>query len=92
MQGLSRVREGVLVAEIDLNLNRQTRDFWGFRVSVSLSQWRTFLEINESRRQMFHMNNFVLSLFLSRICFPYSDDSTLRYVRRYPELGVTAAF
>lgn len=31
--GLSRVEEGLLVVELDLNLCRQVRDVWGFRVS-----------------------------------------------------------
>jgi beta-ureidopropionase len=30
--GLSRTREGLLVTEVDLNLCRQTKDSWGFRV------------------------------------------------------------
>ena len=33
--GLSRLRDGLLVTEVDLNLNRQTKDKWGFRVSVT---------------------------------------------------------
>jgi beta-ureidopropionase len=31
--GLSRVKDGLLVTEVDLNLNRQVKDKWGFRVS-----------------------------------------------------------
>ncbi|VDN13402.1 unnamed protein product [Dibothriocephalus latus] len=31
--GLDRVSDGLLVAEVDLNLCRQVRDQWGFRVS-----------------------------------------------------------
>ena len=31
-QGLSRVRDGLLVTEIDLNLCRQVKDKWGFQV------------------------------------------------------------
>lgn len=34
-QGLDRVSDGLLVAEVDLNLCRQVRDHWGFRVSRS---------------------------------------------------------
>lgn len=34
--GLSRNRDGLLVAELDLNLCRQTRDSWGFRVSIRI--------------------------------------------------------
>ncbi|VDD87725.1 unnamed protein product [Enterobius vermicularis] len=33
---LSRLRDGVLVAEIDLNLNRQTKDIWGFKMTQRL--------------------------------------------------------
>jgi hypothetical protein len=36
-QGLSRVRDGLLVAELDLNLNRQVRDYTCFQVSVILT-------------------------------------------------------
>ena len=32
--GLSRVNDGLLVTELDLNLCRQVKDIWGFRVSV----------------------------------------------------------
>ncbi|XP_046465573.1 beta-ureidopropionase isoform X3 [Neodiprion pinetum] len=34
--GLSRHRDGLLVAELDLNLCRQTRDAWGFRMTQRL--------------------------------------------------------
>jgi len=34
--GLSRVRDGVLIAELDLNLCRQTKDSWGFRMTQRL--------------------------------------------------------
>jgi beta-ureidopropionase len=30
--GLSRVNDGLLIAEIDLNLCRQVKDQWGFKV------------------------------------------------------------
>lgn len=32
--GLSRTRDGVLVAELDLNLCRQVNDIWGFKVGL----------------------------------------------------------
>jgi beta-ureidopropionase len=32
-EGLSRVRDGVLIAELDLNLIRQTRDHWGYQMT-----------------------------------------------------------
>ncbi|CAD5216520.1 unnamed protein product [Bursaphelenchus xylophilus] len=35
--GASRVREGVIIAEIDLNLNRQTKDSWGFKMTQRLA-------------------------------------------------------
>ncbi|KAK6037676.1 hypothetical protein COOONC_24819, partial [Cooperia oncophora] len=34
--GLSRTRDGVLVVELDLNLCRQTKDSWGFRMTNRL--------------------------------------------------------
>ncbi|XP_059483992.1 beta-ureidopropionase [Neocloeon triangulifer] len=34
--GLSRTREGLLVTEVDLNLCRQTKDSWGFRMTQRL--------------------------------------------------------
>lgn len=34
--GLSRTKEGVVIAEIDLNLCRQTQDSWGFRMTQRL--------------------------------------------------------
>lgn len=34
--GLSRLRDGLLVTEVDLNLNRQTKDKWGFRMTQRL--------------------------------------------------------
>lgn len=34
--GLSRIREGILIAELDLNLNRQMKDNWGFRMTQRL--------------------------------------------------------
>uniref|UniRef100_A0A915DUJ0 CN hydrolase domain-containing protein n=1 Tax=Ditylenchus dipsaci TaxID=166011 RepID=A0A915DUJ0_9BILA len=33
---LSRTREGVLIAELDLNLCRQTKDSWGFKMTQRL--------------------------------------------------------
>lgn len=33
VQGLSRCKDGLLVTEMDLNLCRQVKDKWGFRVS-----------------------------------------------------------
>lgn len=32
--GLSRDKDGLLIGELDLNLCRQTKDVWGFRVSI----------------------------------------------------------
>ncbi len=33
-QGLSRTKDGLLVAEMDLNLCRQVKDKWCFRVKI----------------------------------------------------------
>ncbi len=35
-QGLSRIRDGLLIAECDLNLCRQMKDKWGFRMTQRL--------------------------------------------------------
>ena len=35
--GLSRNEDGILIAEVDLNLCRQIKDFWGFRVRKLIS-------------------------------------------------------
>jgi len=37
--GLSRTREGVLVADLDLNLCRQTKDSWGFKMTQRLDMY-----------------------------------------------------
>uniref|UniRef100_A0A0N5AIL9 Beta-ureidopropionase n=1 Tax=Syphacia muris TaxID=451379 RepID=A0A0N5AIL9_9BILA len=37
--GLSRTRDGVLITEVDLNLNRQTKDAWGFRMTQRLEMY-----------------------------------------------------
>ena len=37
--GLSRTRDGLLVAEMDLNLCRQIRDKWGFRMTQRLDMY-----------------------------------------------------
>lgn len=50
---LSRTRDGLLVVEVDLNLCRQTKDAWGFRVSPLPRQghppfrWRTVSSCTE---------------------------------------------
>ncbi|RZF37384.1 hypothetical protein LSTR_LSTR009735 [Laodelphax striatellus] len=36
---LSRVRDGLLVAELDLNLCRQIKDFWGFQMTSRLPMY-----------------------------------------------------
>ncbi|CAL8137862.1 unnamed protein product [Orchesella dallaii] len=38
--GLSRVTDGLLVAELDLNLCRQVKDKWGFRVRILNLLWQ----------------------------------------------------
>lgn len=37
--GLSRVRDGVLVTEVDLNLCRQVKDKWGFQMTQRLEEY-----------------------------------------------------
>jgi beta-ureidopropionase len=37
--GLSRVRDGLLVAEIDLNHCRQVKDVWGFQMTMRLEEY-----------------------------------------------------
>ena len=36
---LSRLRDGVLIAEIDLNLSRQAKEFWGFKMTQRLDMY-----------------------------------------------------
>jgi beta-ureidopropionase len=37
--GLSRVSDGLLIAEMDLNLCRQMKDKWGFRMTQRLEMY-----------------------------------------------------
>jgi len=41
--GLSRVRNGLLVAEVDLNICRQVRDYWGFQMTQRLELYANSL-------------------------------------------------
>jgi beta-ureidopropionase len=41
--GLSRVRDGLLVTEVDLNLCRQVKDKWGFRMTQRLDLYASSL-------------------------------------------------
>lgn len=41
--GLSRVKDGVLVSEIDLNHCRQVRDKWGFQMTSRLEEYAAWL-------------------------------------------------
>ncbi|GJQ68202.1 hypothetical protein Trydic_g20014, partial [Trypoxylus dichotomus] len=34
--GLSRIKNGLLICEVDLNLCRQTKDFWGIQMTQRL--------------------------------------------------------
>jgi beta-ureidopropionase len=46
--GLSRTRDGVLIAEVDLNLCRQTKDSWGFRMTQRLELYaKSFTEASK---------------------------------------------
>uniref|UniRef100_A0A914WGT6 Beta-ureidopropionase n=1 Tax=Plectus sambesii TaxID=2011161 RepID=A0A914WGT6_9BILA len=42
--GLSRIRDGVLVAEVDLNACRQVKDSWGFRMTQRLDLYAKELQ------------------------------------------------
>ncbi|KAI1719976.1 carbon-nitrogen hydrolase domain-containing protein [Ditylenchus destructor] len=43
--GLSRIKDGVLIVELDLNLDRQTQDTWGFRMTQRLDLYaKSFTE------------------------------------------------
>jgi len=41
--GLSRTRDGLLVAEVDLNLNTQIKDKWGFQMTARYPMYAEFL-------------------------------------------------
>ena len=41
--GLSRVRDGVLVTEVDLNLCQQVKDKWGFQMTMRLEEYARWL-------------------------------------------------
>ncbi|KAJ3678684.1 hypothetical protein LUZ60_002487 [Juncus effusus] len=41
---LSRFRDGLLVADLDLNLGRQVKDKWGFRMTARYELYRDLLE------------------------------------------------
>lgn len=38
-QGLSRDRDGLIIAELDLNLCRQLKDYWTFRMTQRLGEY-----------------------------------------------------
>ncbi|KHJ99646.1 hypothetical protein OESDEN_00363 [Oesophagostomum dentatum] len=42
--GLSRTKDGLLVAELDLNLCRQTKDSWCFRMTQRLDMYAKLLD------------------------------------------------
>jgi len=41
--GLSRIRDGLIVAEVDLNLCRQIKDKWGFQMTARLDLYSRLL-------------------------------------------------
>lgn len=43
-RGLSRIHEGLLMAEMDLNLNRQVSDKWGFKMTQRLPMYAEALK------------------------------------------------
>lgn len=44
VQGLSRVRDGVLVAEVDLNLCQEVKDTWGFQMTGRYPEYAELLQ------------------------------------------------
>ena len=42
-EGLSRIRDGVVVAEADLNLCRQVQDLWCLRMTARYPEYAEFL-------------------------------------------------
>lgn len=44
VQSLSRSQDGLLVTELDLNLCRQVKDFWGFRQTQRLPLYAESLQ------------------------------------------------
>jgi len=50
--GLSRVRDGLMVAQVDLNLNRQVTDKWGFKMTQRIDMYaRALEEVNDEKFQ-----------------------------------------
>jgi len=50
--GLSRVRDGLMVAQVDLNLNQQVTDKWGFKMTQRIDMYaRALGEVNNEKFQ-----------------------------------------
>ncbi|KAJ2949605.1 hypothetical protein O0L34_g15527 [Tuta absoluta] len=50
--GLSRIQDGLLIADIDLKLCRQVKDYWGFRMTSRLDTYAKALnEINNEEKK-----------------------------------------
>jgi len=50
--GLSRVRDGLMVAQVDLNLNQQVTDKWGFKMTQRIDMYaRALEEVNNEKFQ-----------------------------------------
>jgi len=50
--GLSRVRDGLMVAQVDLNLNRQVTDKWGFKMTQRIDMYaRALGDVNYEKFQ-----------------------------------------
>lgn len=60
--GLSRDKDGLLVADLDLNFCRQTKDVWGFRVSESVFFF--YLETTTN-----HCTNLRIEIFMRKRIF-----------------------
>lgn len=75
LQGLSRTRDGLMVAEMDLNLCRQVKDRWGFRVSGSRAG-HTGIQNSTS------ITSVQGEVWIPR-CFIFSRQNSLQYLIRY---------
>ncbi|KAG7207943.1 hypothetical protein KM043_009530 [Ampulex compressa] len=55
--GLSRCKDGLLVGELDLNLCRQVKDIWGFRMTQRLDMYAKELSENVKKQQVEQLGN-----------------------------------
>lgn len=76
LQSLSRDKDGLLVVELDLNLCRQVKDFWGFRMTQrvplyaeSFKRHRTWLQAADHQGNIREKSILRLTLLISGIDF-----------------------